>query len=206
MLGHPRRRQDSAATKLYVTNLSASATRADLRQLFGAAGEVLKVEFVTERSRGNAPSAAYVTMATAREAEAAIQKFHGRLFHDRSVMISPMPAAEGEPSEARKTKATATSVSISQQYREREGMVYELDCAGLQLTLRFSFQEDENSPRRVEATANRGREFVAEATGATRELALVAVASAWRELAGDPPPPELDWAEIMTALRMVRAV
>ena len=164
------------------------------------------VELASERSSGNAPSSAYVTMGSLGEAEAAVRRFHGRLFLDRSVMVGHAPAGETRPDEPRKAKPAAAGVSISQQYRERQGMVYELDCAGLRLTLRFFFRENDRSPRRVEATANQGQDFVAEATGATRESALVAVADTWRHLAVEPPAPELDWSGVTAALRLVRAV
>jgi RNA recognition motif-containing protein len=194
------------ASRLYVTNLSSSATLASVRQLFSTVGKVLGVEFVAERSRGTAPSAAYVIMASPGEAEAAINKFHGRLFQDRSVMVALAPGPQGAVAEARKPKPVATGVSISQQYRDRHGMVYELDCAGVQLTLRFFFQEDETAARRVEAASSQRKELVAQATGATRELALHAVAEAWSSLAVDPPAPEVDWTEIAGALRLVRAI
>jgi len=198
--------QAMTANRLYVANLSASATLANVRQLFSTVGKVLGVEFVAERSRGTGPSAAYVIMGSLGEAEAAINKLHGRLFQDRCVMVSLASLTQTVEAETRKAKPASTGVSISQQYRDRHGMVYELDCAGVPLTLRFFFQEDGTDARRVEAASKQGRELVAEGTGPTRELALRAVAETWSHLPVDPPAPELDWTEIAAALRLVRAV
>ena len=59
--------------KLHVTNLSSSATLANLRELCRAAGDVLDVEFAAERIPGGRPSSAFVTMATASAAEEAVR-------------------------------------------------------------------------------------------------------------------------------------
>jgi RNA recognition motif-containing protein len=193
--------------KLHVTNLSSSATLASLRELFRAAGDVVEVEFAAERVPGGRPSSAFVTMATASAAEEAVRRFHGRLFHDRSVMV--VIAGEGDYEAARRANAkpkTAPSVAVQQQYRERNGMAYELDCTGLRLTVRFSYQDAGCKEHRVEVKATLRSDYVAEATAATRELALMAVAEVWGRPVDGPPAPTLDWPAITTALKSVRAV
>lgn len=204
-LGSDGRRREGSPSRLYVSNLSASATPSGVRQHFAAAGEVLKVE-LAEQGPGRAPTSAYVTMGTAAEADAAVRKLHGRLFHDRSMMVTPAPAAETVVEE-HKVVPKSTRVAISQQYRERQGMVYELDCAGVPLTLRFFFQDEGSSERHVEARVmTPSAELTAQGAGVTREAALIALAQAWQALAVEPPAPELAWTEITAVLRAVRAI
>jgi hypothetical protein len=149
------------------------------------------------------PSSAYVTMATAAEAVAAIHRLHSRLFLDRCVMVELAPVREDSREKARQQKPPATGVSMSQQYRERRGMVYELDCSGQRLTLRLLFQEEQSSQRRIEASV---RELEAAATGATLQLALGAVAEEWARLSAERGAPEIAWAEVTAVLKTVRAL
>lgn len=79
-------------TKLYVTNLSASATLTSVRQFFAACGEVVDVEFLAERS-SRPTSAAYVTMATGASAARAVETLHGAELHNRRALVSPAYAA-----------------------------------------------------------------------------------------------------------------
>lgn len=196
-------RENGAPTSVYVTNLSASATMAAVRQLFDRAGSVLKVELGVERRTGNAPRSACVVMASPQEADLAIRQYDGRLFHDRNVYLSlTSEGYEGVP----QPKPTAKPVSVTQQYRERQGMAYELDCAGARLTLRFAFSDDAGGPRRVEAMTDGGELDIVHASGTTRELALAALAETWRLLPRDPAVPPIDWAEVTAALRSVRAI
>jgi hypothetical protein len=179
----------------------------NVRQFFDACGDVVAVEFVAERSPGRLATSAYVTMATTTGAKEAVRTLHGRLFHDRSVMVTLGHGSESGSREDRKRKESPASVSMAQQYRDRHGMIYELDCEGLRLTLRFFFPEEGgNDARRVEATTNQGAQLVVEATAPTRELALAAVAEAWGRLPAEPPAPTLDWTKIAAVLRVVRAV
>lgn len=194
------------STRLYVSNLSTSATLSSVRQFFGACGEVVDVEFVAERSPGRRPSSAYVTMATRGAAEQAVSKLHSRLLHDRSVMVSVAHGGDSSDRPERKPKASPVAVSIAQQYRDRHGMTYELDCSGLSLRLRFFFPAETGGEHRLEAHTSQAPQLVVEATAPTRELALAAVAEAWRQLPAEQGAPLLDWALVVTALQAVRAV
>jgi hypothetical protein len=195
------------STRLYVSNLSTSATLSSVRQFFGACGEVVDVEFVAERNPGRRPSSAYVTMATRGAAEQAVSKLHSRLLHDRSVMVSLAHGGDNNDRPERKPKASPAAVAIAQQYRDRHGMTYELDCLGLSLTLRFFFPpEVGEGEHRVVAHTSQAPQLVVEATAHTRELALAAVADAWRQLPAEQAAPVLDWALVVTALQAVRAV
>ncbi|HYQ16212.1 MAG TPA: RNA-binding protein, partial [Polyangiaceae bacterium] len=200
-------RTEGALPKLHVTNLSSSATLASVRQLFSLVGDVLEIEHAAERNRSGSVPSVFVTMATLSAAEEAVRKLHGRLFHDRSMMVALLAVNEADMPRAAKGKPKPAAVTVAQQYRERQGMVYELDCSGLRLTVRFSFQDGGSKVEHAEARATRGSDFVVEATAASRELALVAVAEAWRQQTpGSPTAPELDWSAVVTALKAVRAV
>ena len=191
--------------KLHVSNLSSSATLSSVRQLFSLVGEVLDIEALAERNRAGSVPSVIVTMATLSAAEDAVRKLHGRLFHDRSMIVALLAANEADLQRGAKGKPKPPAVVVAQQYRERQGMAYELDCSGLRLTVRFSFND--SATQRAEARATLGTDFVAEATAATRELALVSVAEAWRRQSlGSPPAPELDWELVVSALKSVRAV
>lgn len=185
-----------------MTNLSASATLSSVRQFFSSAGQVLEVEFVAERRYPGTPSSAYVTMATPEAADAAIQRLHSRLLHDRIVMVSLAAGVEAGQGKLRQPKLAAASVSISQQYRERRGMVYELDCSSVLLTVRIFFQADDADGRRVEACAG---DCVADASGATVGSALAVLAERWTSLS-EPVAPRIDWPEVVAVLKSVRAV
>jgi hypothetical protein len=192
-------------TKLYVTNVSRSATLASVRQFFGACGDVMDVEFLTERNSQNSPSAAYVTMATSAGAERAIEKLHGKMLHDRTLMISHAPVDDqgGARSKQKGTPAEA-KVAVRQQYREREGMAYELDCAGVPLIMRVFFPEPTGMARRVQARTGGNEVHLEEATAATPQLAFDAIVLAWG--AAGPSAPELDWTAVATALKTVRGI
>lgn len=200
-------RQQGLQTRLYASNLSASATPATVRQHFGTAGVVVKVE-LTAQGAGRAPLSAYVTMATPADADAAIRKLHGRLFHDRSMMVSlAPPSSESQVEEPKQVEPHSPRVAVSQQYRERLGMVFELDCGGVPLTLRFSFPDDAGGERHAEVrVVSSSEELVVAGSGQTREAALAAAAEAWQRLETTPPAPALAWDEINTVLRTVRAI
>jgi len=199
-------------TRLFVTNLSATATPASVRQLFGSCGEVLDVQFLSERSR--VASTAYVTMATPASAALAVGKLHGRLLHDRSLMVSLVLGEDNHTRAPRKAAVVAPiTVTVSQQYRDRHGMIYELSCppgesgaaAAHRLTLRFLFPTDDAQPWRVQAHAGQSEASTIEGTGMTRELALQAVTRAWEEdQTGNVPA--VCWTEVAAALKAVRAI
>jgi RNA recognition motif-containing protein len=187
-------------SRLYVTNLAQSASLASLRQRFAACGEVVGVEILPERGAYQSTSSAYVSMSTQAAAERAATSLHGTVLHGRALVIShaPEPEARGRKRESTKEEEP-TAARITQQYRERLAMIYDLSCHGSPLTVRMCFPEAETpSIWRVEARSGQG-EAVVSATGASRELALRAVAESWST-------PELDWVAIAGALKTVRAI
>lgn len=190
-------------TKLYVTNLSTEATLTSVRQLFNACGEVVDVEFVAER-RAALTSAAYVTMATGASALKAVDSLHGAMLHDRRLLVA---VAQGSSASERKRgpKVDPSSVRITQQYRDRHGMSYELDSAGPRLTLTFVFPEPEGADWRVRAALTGEQLGDVEASGHTRELALTALG----ELCSQSPSSQLstvNWVDVAAALKSVRAI
>lgn len=187
------------AATLYVSNLSRSATSSSVRRFFGACGDVLQVELITERA-ATIPSAAYVTMATAAGAAAAVNTLHGRLLHDRSVMVS-VTSSEKSERVAAPSKPKSSSVAVAQQYRDARCMTCELEWSGRRLTLQFFFPDDDGIWC-VQARASMGGAGFVEAKAQTRELALAAVVKAWQEQhEGDMP-----WDEVLAALRSVRVI
>jgi len=83
------------ATKLYVGNLAFHATRAQVRELFSQAGEIIEVDLITDRYTGTPKGFAFVEMASEAEAQEAIQRFNGYSFNNRALMVrEARPRAE----------------------------------------------------------------------------------------------------------------
>ena len=91
--------------KLHVGNLSARATEEGLRFLFSQKGEITDVKLVTERSTGRSRASAFVTMATAEGATAALEGLHLHIWNGRHITVNEArevePAVEGSPSAGR---------------------------------------------------------------------------------------------------------
>ena len=76
------------AKKLYVGNLSYGTTEADLSQLFGAVGEVISVNLITDRMSGRSKGFAFVEMAETSAAQEAINQLNGREVDGRSIKVA----------------------------------------------------------------------------------------------------------------------
>ncbi len=74
--------------KIYVGNLAYEVTEEDLRQEFGAFGEVTSVSVITDRDSGRSKGFGFVEMATKSEAEAAITGLNGKTLKDRTVVVN----------------------------------------------------------------------------------------------------------------------
>jgi cold-inducible RNA-binding protein len=83
-------------TKLFVGNLSFDTTENDLQDLFASVGPVTDVNLVSDRMSGRSRGFAFVTMATAEGAEAAIQNLNGKNVQGRDIAVS-----EARPREER---------------------------------------------------------------------------------------------------------
>jgi RNA recognition motif-containing protein len=75
-------------TKLYVGNLSFRTTSEELKEAFGAAGTVESASVIEDRDTGRSRGFAFVEMATAEEAAAAIEQFNGKEFGGRNLTVN----------------------------------------------------------------------------------------------------------------------
>jgi len=75
-------------TKLYVGNLSFRTTSEELRDAFAAVGTVESASVIEDRDTGRSRGFAFVEMATAEEAAAAIEQFNGKEFGGRNLTVN----------------------------------------------------------------------------------------------------------------------
>ena len=75
-------------TKLYVGNLSFRTTSEELRDAFAAVGNVESASVIEDRDTGRSRGFAFVEMATAEEAAAAIEQFNGKEFGGRNLTVN----------------------------------------------------------------------------------------------------------------------
>jgi RNA recognition motif-containing protein len=83
-------------TKLYVGNLSFRTTADELRDAFASVGTVESASVIEDRDTGRSRGFAFVEMATAEEAAAAIEQFNGKDFGGRNLTVN-----EAKPREDR---------------------------------------------------------------------------------------------------------
>jgi RNA recognition motif-containing protein len=74
--------------RLYVGNLSFSATEDELRDIFGAHGNVQRATIVTDRETGRSRGFAFVEMGSDTEARAAIQALDGQSVGGRTIQVN----------------------------------------------------------------------------------------------------------------------
>src|ERR687891_2075207 len=74
--------------KLYVGNLAFQTSSEDLQQLFSQAGTVESASVIEDRDTGRSRGFAFVEMATAEEAAAAIEQFNGKEFGGRNLTVN----------------------------------------------------------------------------------------------------------------------
>lgn len=75
-------------TKMYVGNLSFDSTERDLRDLFGAHGEVTEVFLPTDRETGRPRGFAFVTMDSSASMQAAISAVNGKDLQGRALTVN----------------------------------------------------------------------------------------------------------------------
>jgi hypothetical protein len=108
-----------------------------------------------------------------------------------------------------KPEVDEDATRITQQFRARDAMVYDLRGRAGRLTLRITGRGGDGPPTewRIEASTSSSPDAVVVAEqGATRAEALRAVGRSWNEkcLASDLPP--FDWESVVRAMAAVRAV
>src|SRR6185295_1567491 len=82
--------------KLYVGNLPYTTTEAQVRALFGQAGEIVDVALITDRETGRPKGFGFVEMATEEGAQEAIKRFNGYTLDNRNLTVN-----EARPREER---------------------------------------------------------------------------------------------------------
>jgi len=100
-------------------------------------------------------------------------------------------------------------VRITNQFRRRQGMVYDLSCEDIRLTIEVGPRENQDGlgEWNVGAHARQAPERpTIDQPGATRLDALSAVARTWAEKRGTFGFPALDWSAVTEALQAVRAI
>ena len=75
------------STRLYVGNLSFKTTRDELQNLFSKVGFVREATVVHDRQTGQSRGFAFVIMSSDEDARSAIDKFNGREFLGRNLMV-----------------------------------------------------------------------------------------------------------------------
>ena len=74
--------------KIYVGNLSYEVTEEDLRQKFGAFGEITSANIITDKYSGRPKGFGFIEMASKSEAEAAITALNGKTLKDRTIVVN----------------------------------------------------------------------------------------------------------------------
>ncbi len=100
-------------------------------------------------------------------------------------------------------------LKITNQFRDKRGMVYDLKCEGDRLTVYVSPRENPQDAGewRVEVRTSHSPEAIVIAEwGPTRADALREVGRAWTSNATTQGLPTFDWDEVATALSAVRAL
>jgi cold-inducible RNA-binding protein len=81
-------------TKLYVGNLSYSATNESLERLFATHGEVRSVQVITDRDTGRSKGFGFVEMGDSQAASAAISALNGFEVDGRQLTVNEARAKE----------------------------------------------------------------------------------------------------------------
>lgn len=75
--------------RIYVGNLSYEATEQQLRDAFGAHGEVVDVMIMRDRQTGRARGFAFISFATQDQADRAIEQMRGYEINGRAIICNP---------------------------------------------------------------------------------------------------------------------
>ena len=78
----------SLNAKLYVGNLDYNVTGDQLGELFAQAGKVVSAVVITDRYSGRSKGFGFVEMASAGEAQKAIEMFNGKDFQGRAMVVN----------------------------------------------------------------------------------------------------------------------
>ena len=82
--------------RLYVGNLPYEVTEQKLHELFSQAGEIARVDVITDKFTGRGKGFAFVEMASDAATQEAINRFDGYTLDDRAIVVN-----EARPREER---------------------------------------------------------------------------------------------------------
>ncbi len=74
--------------RIYVGNLAYEVTEEELRQEFGAFGEVASVEIKKDRDSGRPKGFGFVEMPSSSEGQAAIAALNGKTLEERTLTVN----------------------------------------------------------------------------------------------------------------------
>lgn len=83
--------------KLFVGNLTFTATENDLQDHFAQAGVVVSVNIMQDRMTGRSRGFAFIEMASQEEAQKAIQMFNSKDFQGRPLTVNEARPREERP-------------------------------------------------------------------------------------------------------------
>jgi hypothetical protein len=102
------------------------------------------------------------------------------------------------------------AIRITQQFRSRDAMVYDMRGASGRLTLRITGRGGGDGPPtewRIEASTSTAADAIVVAeTGATRAEALRALGRSWDEKRFASNLPSFDWESVARVMAAVRAI
>lgn len=75
--------------KLYVGGLSYNTTEDELREMFAQAGTVESATIIQDRTTGRSKGFGFVEMATAEEAQKAVEMWNGKEAGGRTLTVNP---------------------------------------------------------------------------------------------------------------------
>ena len=75
-------------SKIYVGNLPAQTTEADLKNHFSKAGDVASVKIMKDHQSGQSRGFAFIEMSTRREAQKAVSMFNKQKFLEKEILVN----------------------------------------------------------------------------------------------------------------------
>jgi RNA recognition motif-containing protein len=85
------------SAKLFVGNLTFTATENDLQDHFAQAGVVVSVNIMQDRMTGRSRGFAFIEMSSKEDAEKAIAMFHSKDFQGRPLTVNEARPREERP-------------------------------------------------------------------------------------------------------------
>src|SRR5580700_9314426 len=85
------------AAKLFVGNLTFTATENDLQDHFAQAGVVVSVNIMQDRMTGRSRGFAFIEMGSQEDATKAIEMFHSKDFQGRPLTVNEARPREDRP-------------------------------------------------------------------------------------------------------------